>query len=113
MEAHAVLGEMGAGAGRVRARPGADCEPPAAVRRRRSRAALADVAAIAGNWCRLMDRALDNPERVEKLAGITPQVMAGIMGCAADALEAAGYSVEDEIDAAVDRIQDSHGMEWN
>lgn len=77
------------------------------------RTALADCAASAGNWCRLMDGALDNPERVEMLAGLTPQVMAGIMGCAADALEAAGYDVAAEVDADVERIEGSHGMEWH
>ena len=77
------------------------------------RAALADCAAIAGNWCLQMDGALDNPERVEKLAGLAPLVMANIMAAAGDALEAAGYDVSAEVEAAVDRIQDAHGMDWH
>ena len=77
------------------------------------RVALAECAAIAGQWCRLMDGAVGDSGRTERLAGLTPRVVAGIMGCAADALEAAGYSVENEVDAAVDRIRDTHGMTWN
>lgn len=77
------------------------------------RAALAECAAVAGNWCRLMDGALGDPDRVEKLAGLTPRVMAGIMCAAADALEAAGYDVAAEVDAAVERIRDTYEMEWH
>jgi len=77
------------------------------------RVALGECAAIAGQWCRLIDGALEDPEKLGKLAGVTPRVLAGIMGCAADALEASGYDVEDEVDAAVDRIRDSHGLTWN
>ena len=77
------------------------------------RAALAECAAIAGQWCRLTDAALGDPERTEKLSKVTPRVLAGIMTCAADALETSGYDVEAEIDYAVERIKDSHGMTWN
>jgi hypothetical protein len=77
------------------------------------RAALAECAAIAGQWCRLVDGALGDPDRLQKLAEVTPRVLAGIMTAAADALEASGYDVEAEIDYAVERIKDSHGMIWN
>ena len=77
------------------------------------RAALADCAAVAGNWCRLMGGASGNPDRVERLASLTPRVMAGIMTNAADALEAAGYDVAAEVDAAVERIGNAHGMDWH
>ena len=50
--------------------------------------ALAECAAVAGNWCRPMGGARDDPDRVARLAELTPRVMAGIMGAAADALEA-------------------------
>lgn len=59
-----------------------------------------------------MDAARGDPERVERLAELTPRVMAGLMG-AADGLAAAGYDVAAEVDAAVERIRDTHPMDWH
>ena len=78
-----------------------------------SRAALAECAAIAGEWLRLVDQARDNPEHMEELGRAVPAVLTHIMTRAGDALEAAGYDVAAEVDAAVERIADTHGMDWH
>ncbi len=77
------------------------------------RMALAECAAIAGQWCKLVDGARDDPDRLERLAGLVPRVMANIMAVAGDALEAAGYDVSAEVEAAVVRIHGAPGMEWH
>jgi hypothetical protein len=60
-----------------------------------------------------MDAAIGDPDRVERLDGLTPRVMAGIMSAAADALEADGVDVPTAIDAAVERIGNPDGIGWH
>ena len=77
------------------------------------RAALAECAAIAGQWCKLVDGASGDPDQLERLAGLAPRVMANIMAVSGDALEAAGYDVSAEVEAAVNRIHGAPGMDWH
>ena len=47
--------------------------------RRALHAALAEVASIAGMWCKEADDARDNPDEMERVGGLTAQTMVAIM----------------------------------
>jgi len=77
------------------------------------RLALAECAAVAGEWLRRVDQAQDDLERVERLGNVIPHLLADIMTRAADALEACGPDVAAEVDAALIRMTDTDGLNWH
>jgi hypothetical protein len=72
--------------------------------RRALHAALAEVASIAGMWCKEADDARDNPDEMERVGGLTAQTMVAIMLRAAEVLEDEGVAVGPAVEVAVARL---------